>query len=143
MIFSARGNILLSDADLLCCPVNLRGVMGKGLAKSFAERFPSEARAYKAACLSGELREGRVLVVGRVVMVPTKRDWRDPSPPELVRASVQALRELSGSMAIPQLGCGLGGLEWSLVREMIEQELASREGVTLVFGEGWPEIGLL
>jgi O-acetyl-ADP-ribose deacetylase (regulator of RNase III) len=131
MIELARGNLLDSGAEALVNPVNCRGVMGAGLALAFKRRFPEVFDAYRAACESGELRLGQmhaVQVVGGqwILHVPTKDHWRQPSKLEYVRdglgnvlACVRCHR--IGSIAIPALGCGLGGLDWADVEPLIRQ----------------------
>lgn len=64
--------IRFTQGDLLCAPehaitnaVNTVGVMGKGLALQFKERFPENFRAYAAACKVGEVKVGRMFVSRR------------------------------------------------------------------------------
>jgi len=125
----ATGDLLDAPADALCNPVNLVGAMGRGLALQFRTRWPASYRAYRAVLRSGLLRSGRVhahaLADGRHVLhCPTKNHWRDPSPIALVRATINAIgpccaRHNIRSVAVPPLGCGLGGLEWTQVRELL------------------------
>ena len=125
----AAGNLLDTPADALCNPVNLVGVMGRGLALQFRNRWPDSYRAYRAALASGLLRSGLVhthrLADGRHVLhCPTKNHWRHPSPIALVRATIDAIgpccaRHDIRSVGVPPLGCGLGGLEWTQVRELL------------------------
>ncbi len=122
----AAGDLLDAPADAICNPVNLAGVMGRGLALQFRTRWPASYRAYRAALRTGQLGRGRIhahrLPDGRHVLhCPTKDHWRDPSPPELVRATIDAIgpccaRHGIRSVAVPPLGCGLGGLEWNDIR---------------------------
>ena len=136
MIETAIGDLLDADVEAIVNTVNTAGVMGKGLALQLKRRFPANFRAYAAACRRGEVRVGRMLVVetGRpsgpryIINFPTKEHWRDPSRLEFVRDGLVALiEELRGrelrSVAIPPLGCGLGGLAWSDVKPMIEAAL--------------------
>ena len=125
----ATGDLLETRSDALCNPVNLVGVMGRGLALQFRTRWPDSYRAYRAALTSGLLRKGRVhahrLRDGRHVLhCPTKDHWRDPSPIALVGATIDAIgpccvRHGIRSVAVPPLGCGLGGLEWTSVRDLL------------------------
>ena len=55
------GNIFKSGADAIVNPVNCEGVMGAGLAKQFAEKYPFNLWAYKAAC-NGFLNPGKIVV---------------------------------------------------------------------------------
>lgn len=125
----AAGDLLDAPADAICNPVNLAGVMGRGLALQFRTRWPESYRAYRAALRSGRLRGGRVhahrLPDGRHVLhCPTKDHWRDRSPIALVHATIDAIgpccvRHAIRSVAVPPLGCGLGGLEWTGVRDLL------------------------
>ena len=103
-------------------PVNLLGAMGAGLAKTVATTFPDCVPAYRADLRSGRLRAGTVTAwqapAGNYILqVPTKHHWKNPSPLDLVQASIRALFPLCESLSldsihIVRLGCGLGGLDW-------------------------------
>lgn len=139
MLHYTQGNLLESPAVAFVNAVNTQGVMGKGIALAFRETFPHNYREYRKACATGQLAPGKLLAVwdespgiGRKLIVnfPTKTDWRLPSKYEYVESGLQALAALIEaeqieSIAIPALGCGLGGLEWGRVREMIEQYLGN------------------
>jgi O-acetyl-ADP-ribose deacetylase (regulator of RNase III) len=111
--------------------------MGKGIALMFRDSFPENARAYQAACKAGEVRVGKMLVTREhdltgarwIINFPTKKHWRNPSKLEWVREGlrdlVRVVREKQiRSIAVPPLGCGNGGLEWTQVRREIEAALA-------------------
>ena len=92
----AAGDLLDAPADAICNPVNLAGVMGRGLALQFRTRWPASCHAYRAALRSGALGRGRVhahhLPDGRHVLhCPTKDHWRERSPIALVRATIDAI----------------------------------------------------
>jgi O-acetyl-ADP-ribose deacetylase (regulator of RNase III) len=61
-----------------------------------------------------------------VINFPTKRHWRGQSRIEDITeglkdlVSVARSREIK-SIALPPLGCGLGGLDWQVVRSLIEE----------------------
>lgn len=132
MITYHSGNLLDDDADILVNTVNCVGVMGKGLALEFKQRHPTVFDAYRDSCHKGEVVPGRMHIVllqakdperGRdrhryVVNFPTKRHWRENSRPEDIKTGLEHLAEIirygirPGSVAIPPLGCGLGGLDW-------------------------------
>lgn len=137
MIRYKQGNLLDSDAQALVNTVNTVGVMGKGIALMFKQRFPLNFQLYAAACKARQVQTGRMFVteVGElegprwVVNFPTKQHWRDPSQMAWVVEGLQDLRrflvrESVQSVAIPPLGAGLGGLQWSAVRAQIELAFA-------------------
>lgn len=134
MIELRQGNILNAEADVLVNTVNCVGVMGRGIALQFKKAFPEMFRAYQLVCKRGALKPGTVLVhdLSRfeppryIINVPTKRHWKGKSLMEDIETGLDALiaklRELDiASVAIPPLGCGLGGLDWGEVRPRIER----------------------
>ena len=138
MIREARGNLLEADAEALVNTVNTVGFMGKGIALQFKRAFPENFRAYQQAVKRGEVQPGKMLVfrTGRltnprfIINFPTKRHWRGRSRVTDIEAGLTALvaevRRLGiGSIAVPPLGCGNGGLDWSDVRPRIERSLST------------------
>lgn len=123
MIEWVHGDIIQADADAIVNPVNTVGVAGAGLALQFRRAYPENFWAYKQACRDG-LHVGSLHVyeTGRgvprfVVNFPTKRDWRELSKLSDIKAGLERLVEIipeygMKSVALPPLGCGLGGLDW-------------------------------
>jgi hypothetical protein len=75
-----------------------------------------------------------------IINFPTKQHWRNPTKREWVESGLTALRREIlergiGSVAIPPLGCGNGGLEWSAVRPLIEAALGDLPSVEVVVYE--------
>lgn len=148
MIEYKTGDITGEDAEALVNTVNCVGVMGKGVALRFKEAFPDNARAYARACERKEVEPGRMFVFETeslanpryIVNFPTKRHWRGKSKMEDIESGLAALAEEARSrgirsIALPPLGSGLGGLDWSAVRPRIEQALGGIEGVKIVVYE--------
>ncbi|MCE9582118.1 MAG: macro domain-containing protein [Planctomycetes bacterium] len=148
MLEYVQGDLLAATAEALVNPVNIVGVMGKGLALQFKKAYPDVFKAYQLACKAGELHVGRVFVcelprraVGPrwVVHFPTKVHWRDPSRLAdiefgLVDLVAAICRLEMRSIAIPQLGCGNGGLNWPDVQPLVEGAFRNLSGVrVLVF----------
>jgi O-acetyl-ADP-ribose deacetylase (regulator of RNase III) len=145
-----QGNLLAAEVDALVNTVNTVGVMGKGLALQFKKAFPENLAAYERACKAGEVVTGRMHVVTRlsspkfIINFPTKQHWRQPSKLEYVR---DGLRDLTAqvralgieSIAIPALGCGNGGLDWTDVRPLIVEAFATLPEVRVLLFE--PEGG--
>lgn len=128
------GDLLESDCQVLVNAVNCVGVTGAGLAKQFAERFPAQVAEYREFCRAGRMRPGvlhsAALPGGRlIVSVPTKRHWREPSRFPDVAKGVAALAGYCEefevpSVAVPPLGCGLGGLPQHQVLNAIRLKMA-------------------
>ena len=148
MIEYKTGNILTENVEALVNTVNCVGVMGRGIALQFKNAFPENFKAYAAACKREELQPGRMFVFETdqlthpryIINFPTKRHWRGKSRMEDIEAGLVALsqeirsREIQ-SIAIPPLGSGLGGLEWSRVRSRIESALREIDDIRVVVFE--------
>ncbi len=138
MINLAHGDILKHEADALVNTVNCMGVMGRGIALQFRNAFEDNYEAYRKAAKRQEVVPGRMFVFERstierprwIINFPTKRHWKGSSQIEDIESGlvdlVRVIREKGiRSIAIPPLGCGLGGLDWAVVRPLIERALAS------------------
>ena len=156
MIDYKTGDILAEDAEALVNTVNCVGIMGRGIALQFKNAFPENFKAYAAACKHEEVQPGRMFVfeTGQltnpryIINFPTKRHWRGKSRIEDIESGLQALAEEIRerniqSIAIPPLGSGLGGLDWSQVRPRIEEAVSEFTNLEIVIFEpkGAPEVG--
>ena len=133
----AGGDIFDGQADILVNPVNTQGTMGAGLAKQFRKRYPEIDAPYRRDCQNGQLVVGTVGAYpsrdGKtVICLPTKIHWRNPSRPEHIQAGLTALARWTQqqdcrdrTIAIPPLGCGLGGLDWADIEPMVHAAAAS------------------
>lgn len=138
MIRYKKGNIIKADAEALVNTVNCVGIMGKGIALQFKKAFPEAYfHHYQRACRNQELKPGKVLVWETglllhpkyIINFPTKKHWKEKSKYEYIEIGLQSLiaeikRLGIRSIAIPPLGCGLGGLDWDKVHSMIEKALS-------------------
>ena len=137
MIRNATGNLLQADVEALVNTVNCDGLMGKGIALQFKQAWPDNFDAYAKACRAKEVRPGQMFIweTGRmvnpryIINFPTKRHWREKALIEDIRSGLRALvagvhRLGIGSIALPPLGCGNGGLNWRDVRPLIESAFA-------------------
>ena len=143
MIHFVNGNIFESKATALVNAVNTVGVMGKGIALEFKNRYPENCKIYKTTCDNGELKTGTVLAVkesdGKMIInFPTKAHWKDASKYEYIKDGLKAMKHKMEeqdlkSIAMPALGCGLGGLKWKIVKGLIENELSSTNADIYVY----------
>jgi O-acetyl-ADP-ribose deacetylase (regulator of RNase III) len=136
------GTIFDDDADILVVPVNCVGIMGGGLAHQFKERYPWLDEDYRWLCTDGSLKPGETAYTSdgtrNIVLAATKDDYKDPSKIvwiEGICAEIALFLKIGWpgevrdddaipSIAIPALGCGLGGLEWEKVLPIIERNLS-------------------
>ena len=147
MIELVRGDIVKADAEALVNTVNCVGFMGRGIALQFKRVFPANFTAYEAACRLDAVKPGRMLVFETgyltgpryIINFPTKRHWRGASRMGDIESGLRALvdevhQRGIRSIAVPPLGCGLGGLDWRDVRPRIERAFEALPDVrVLVF----------
>lgn len=149
MIKFTTGNLLEADVEALVNTVNTVGVMGKGIALMFKEAFPESFTEYLLACKKSEVRVGKIHVSERrnllggprwILNFPTKENWRNPSKIQWIEAGLRDLRNVIRdkkirSIAIPPLGSGNGGLNWSEVRPRIVEALHDLDDVEIIVYE--------
>ncbi|HEX4080656.1 MAG TPA: macro domain-containing protein [Rhizomicrobium sp.] len=127
------GDLFESRAQTLVNSVNCVGVMGKGVAEQFKRRFPEMFEDYKRRCEENSLRLGEPYLYRDasgtgIINFPTKDHWRSPSRLADIERGLDYLVAHIGdwgiaSIAMPPLGCGNGGLEWSEVGPLIHRKL--------------------
>ena len=148
MIEFKTGDIFAEDVEALVNSVNCVGVMGRGVALQFKRAFPENFKAYADACKRKEVQPGQMFVfeTGQlthpryIINFPTKRHWQGKSRIEDIESGLKALARVIRernirSIAIPPLGSGLGGLEWSSVRPRIEAALQELNDLKVVIFE--------
>lgn len=150
MIEIATGNLLKAHAQALVNTVNTKGVMGKGIALQFRDVYGAMYQKYVQDCNAGRVQLGKMHVYDLGAMVedgpryiinfPTKGHWKSKSKlldiEKGLRDLTQRIRELNiESIALPPLGCGNGGLEWSDVRPKIEAAFQALPDVKVLMFE--------
>lgn len=148
MIKYLRGNLLEAKAEALVNTVNTVGVMGKGIALQFKKAFPDNYKAYSIACERGEVQIGKMYVFPMprlnwpryIINFPTKKHWKSKSRLEDIEAGLVDLVKIVNkaeieSIAIPPLGCGLGGLPWNKVKNLVEEAFIDLSHVKVLFYE--------
>ncbi|MGT4819539.1 toxin-antitoxin system antitoxin DNA ADP-ribosyl glycohydrolase DarG [Escherichia coli] len=145
MITYTQGNLLDAPVEALVNTVNTVGVMGKGIALMFKERFPENMKVYALACKQKQVITGKMFITETgelmgprwIVNFPTKQHWRADSRMEWIEDGLQDLRrflieENVQSIAIPPLGAGNGSLNWPDVRAQIESALGDLQDVDIL-----------
>jgi len=131
----ADADMFESGAEALINTVNCVGVMGGGIAYQFKMRYPLMYQDYRAKCELKLLKPGGVYMYALddynphlILNVATKDNPRNPSEYVWIEEACIGLRvivEKKGirSVALPALGCGLGGLDFKKVLPFYENFL--------------------
>ncbi|MDI9407929.1 MAG: macro domain-containing protein [Candidatus Pacebacteria bacterium] len=139
MIKYTNGNLLDSECQALVNTVNTVGIMGKGVALQFKNKFTANFKDYQIACQTKQIDIGKIWIFETglldgpkyILNFPTKIHWRGASKIDYIEKGLVDLRRIIEeyqiqSVALPPLGCGNGGLEWREVRPLIESYLGDR-----------------
>lgn len=133
MIQVKIGNIFESSQSVLVNTINCVGVMGKGIAQAFKEKYPKMFEEYKDMCSKKLIvtdknypyyENGKI----KILNFPTKQHWRSPSKlDDIIKGLdwfVEHYEKLNiTSIAFPPLGCGNGGFDWETVGPIMYKKL--------------------
>ena len=146
MIEYKNGDILREDVEAIVNTVNCVGIMGRGLALQFKNKFPQNLKEYQLACKNKEVQLGKMFVhqTGQlinpkyIINFPTKGHWKQNSKIEDISNGLDDLITIIEkysikSIAIPPLGSGLGGLDWKMVKKLIEEKLKNINCTVILF----------
>ena len=141
------GDLLNAEVEALVNTVNTVGIMGKGIALQFKDAFHTNYKIYKDACKAQTFKIGQLLVVkdhnailGEKIIInfPTKVHWKQSSKYEYIESGLKELAKYIqtheiNSIAVPPLGCGNGGLDWVIIKPMMEKYLSNLDSEVYVF----------
>lgn len=136
MLTYKTGNLLEAKETLIAHQVNCQGVMGSGVALAIKEKWPKVFSQY--ALFHKEF------TLGDVQMVTTSEkiicnifSQRYFMPREVRHTNYEALalafeylrENTKADIAMPRIGCGLGGGDWRVVSALIESIFDDRNVV--------------
>ncbi len=136
-----RGDLFTYPCDALVIPVNWTtkrngdAVMGAGVALQAAKRWPELPRhlGMSIHVAGGPAPEHYVMSKDgvHVVCFPTKGDWRMLADVAAIKIQAPVLVRMADrfdwqTIALPRLGCGLGGLRWEDVEPVLAPILDER-----------------
>ena len=115
-----REDLFKVEADTKIITINTVGGFGAGIAKTARDTIPGIHKHYLK--MYKKITPEQFILYRwdmiNYLMVPTKIDWRDPSPRSLVvhnlnrLVCIAARTDQLGTIALPPMGCGNGGLSW-------------------------------
>ena len=129
------GDMWNMDYDAICVPTN--GVVGKsGLIMGAGVALQAKKYFPKLPKTLGKLvkEHGNVpyhIAEYRIISFPTKHHYNYPSDIDLIENSARLVAKIADTMSLenivmPEVGCGLGSLEWNDVKKVIGKILDDR-----------------
>lgn len=139
MIYEVKGDILLSHAQVIAHGVAPNDHFDQGLALSLREQWPAMVKDYRHFCRAMPLKSGDTWVWSgainkRIVNLLThealhsQHNKSGRASAENISHALSELRSLLEnerftSLALPRLATGAGGMDWQVVRPLIEHHL--------------------
>jgi O-acetyl-ADP-ribose deacetylase (regulator of RNase III) len=155
MIHEVSGDILLSKANAIVHGVAPGDHMDTGLALALREQWPAMHKDFRHHChqsnpAAGEVwawgAAGGVRIVALFTQEPAGRGGHPgPAHEEYVNKALRNLKKLVEkegytSLALPRVGTGVGGLDWSDVKPLIEHHLAALTIPVYVYSDYRPGV---
>jgi len=148
-IIYTKGNIFLLDKKVTAFAhgCNCVGAMGKGIAITFRQKWPVMYQEYKKHCLTNQFKLGEVLYWQEegyhIFNLGTQKHWRSNAELNAIKNAITTMLILAEqkdikTIALPKIGAGLGGLNWEVVKDTIQQ-IAEQTQITLIVVEEYIE----
>jgi O-acetyl-ADP-ribose deacetylase (regulator of RNase III) len=146
VITFVKGNLFANEykAQAFAHGVNCIGVMGAGIATQFKKFYPAMFAAYRQSCLSGEYECGGAAYYNypldrqseKVINLMTQYKPGRFAKLEYVADSFDNMKILLRdnrikSVAMPAVGCGLGGLNWIDVKFLMVTAFADEDEISV------------
>lgn len=137
MLSYSNGNLFDDLSQAYVNPVNCVGIMGKGIALEFKNRYPKYFKYYVKMCNEQHLQKAGDAIIYTnsaspkfIISAATKTNWRNRSNVENINDLLICIKYIIldfdiESIAMPALGCGEGGLYWTQVQPLIEKNLSN------------------
>lgn len=126
------GDLLQATEPAIAHGVNTCGVMGAGVAKAIRSMYPAEMfELYRMRCQRGFLLPGGVDMYDKARRLPIlfnvasqEKPGADATIDLLAEGMLKALhtaKKIYGvaALAVPRIGCGIGGLTWEPVEAVL------------------------
>lgn len=134
MIKLIKGNLLDSSANIICHGVNCEGGFGSGIAGQIAKKWPAVREAYirkfnEIGWILGEVQYVFLPEDKCIVNMATQYSFgyggglyaNYEAIEKCLNVVFKFANDNNRSVALPEVGCGLGGAEWHLVDYIIRE----------------------
>ena len=140
MLIYKHADLVKTPCKIIMHGCNAQGVMGSGVAKAIREAFPFAYKAYRNKYESEGLQVGNIIVAeqnNKIIVNAITQEFYGYDHKQYLsyaglvncfkRLELYIIRnDLEGeTIAMPRIGCGLGGGDWDAVSNLIETHLKS------------------
>lgn len=144
MLIYKKGDILEAEEDVICHQVNVDGVMGGGLARQIANKYPGVEKEYKDFCntmknnytyLRGSAKtiicdDGKMIANCFTQKPNFDTDYQ--AIKECFDFIINLFKTCKKSICIPKnYGCGIANGDWNIVSKIFE-DLSNKYGIDIV-----------
>ncbi len=138
MIYEVEGDIMLTRAQVIVNDVGVGDSMTRGLGRKLNERYPAMVEAFQSWCEENNPEPGEIWFWeaadhSQIVSLVTHEGDEDPArirrPQKIAvnrclrRLARMAVEERFKSLAMPKIASGDFGLDWVVVRGMMDSQL--------------------
>jgi O-acetyl-ADP-ribose deacetylase (regulator of RNase III) len=139
-------DVLLLNCDAIAHGVNMKAAMAGGIARQIAKMYPEAEADYNRCCNGERARLGGVLISEINAGEPDKPQYLyhlftqiEPGRDARITALGVSVNHMRGialatgieTIAMPRIGCGIGGLNWNDVKPILED---ASEGLNFIVG---------
>lgn len=134
-----KGSVVDATESIIAQGCNAQGVMGSGVAKAIREKWPEVFHVYKRHCGDYQDPLGTINFIGTwdqtklIANMITQRFYGRNGERyvdyDAVRKCMKLLNRRAGMysapphrVAMPKIGAGLGGGDWEIISQIIEEE---------------------
>lgn len=145
MVTIKEGDLFSAPDGVICHQVNCKGVMERGVAKTFKYVFPEAYKIYKDICAHEKDLLGKnsfhIEDTGQTCCMFAQLDWRGHNVCNTdyaafrecckgIKSFIDLHKDKNYVINMPyRIGCGLGGGDWLIIKEILEEEF---EGYNLI-----------
>lgn len=155
MIHEVSGDILLTKSKVIAHGIAPHDHFNQGLAKALRERWPAMAKDFRHYCHNQNPKPGEiwtwagpgVCIINLLTQEPADSPTAHPGKASLgaVRHALDGLRkeiqkEGHGSVALPKLATGVGGLSWNDIKPLLQEKLGDLPAKIIVYSNYQPGV---
>lgn len=134
-----KGDLFQTSCDIIAHGCNMQGVMGSGVAAIVKRMYPEAYKEYHKLYENNKLELGlvnfvdivktqkRIIIANCITQEHYGKDSNRYADYTAIRKCMWVLNEVAKknlwTLAMPMIGSGLGGGNWDIIEEIIEEEI--------------------